>query len=506
MSGPRGHVRGADGRTWETVVGLEVHAQLLTRTKAFCGCRNLYGAPPNTLVCPVCSGQPGVLPVLNRAAVELASRVALAVGARVRERSVFARKNYFYPDNPKNYQISQYDLPFCEGGGVPIEADGARLDIGLTRIHLEEDAGKLIHPEGGTDPRASWVDFNRAGVPLIEIVSEPEMRSGEEAYAYLAQLKQLLEYLEVCDCNMEEGSLRCDVNVSVRPAGATELGAKFEIKNLNSFRNVQKSIDCYVRLATGDGADTGGASDLSRHLDRGSHTLAYDPAEDRLTVMRSKEEAHDYRYFPEPDLPPLVVTAADLDRARAELPELPWARRERFASAFDLRPYDAQVLTATRALADYFEAVVAGGAEGRAASNWIQTEVLGALAREKKEFADFRVPAAGLAELLGLVKDGTLSGKMAKDVFAEMVSTGRTAGSVVSEQGLQQVTDAGALDTAVRQALAQNADAVASYLQGTEKSFTFLVGMVMKETRGRANPALVNAALKRALEALKSQT
>ncbi|HVP38063.1 MAG TPA: Asp-tRNA(Asn)/Glu-tRNA(Gln) amidotransferase subunit GatB [Candidatus Saccharimonadales bacterium] len=491
--------------SFETVVGLEVHAQLSTRTKAFCGCAYRYGEPPNTLVCPVCTGQPGTLPVLNAEAVELAGRVALAVGARVRERSVFARKNYFYPDNPKNYQISQYDLPFCEGGGLPIEAGGGARRIGLTRIHLEEDAGKLIHPEGGLDPQASWVDFNRAGVPLIEIVSEPQMRSGEEAHAYLVQLKQLLEYLEVCDCNMEEGSLRCDVNVSVRPAGATELGEKFEIKNLNSFRSVQRAIECYVRLATGEDRDgDAGEHDLAHHLDRGSHTLAYDPAADRLTVLRSKEEAHDYRYFPEPDLPPLVVTAGALERTRAALPELPWDRRARFQERYVLRPYDAQVLTATRPLADYFEAAVAAGAEPRAASSWIQTEVLGSLARERQDFSEFRVPPARLAELLGLVKAGTLSGKMAKDVFAQMAATGKAAGRLVAEQGLQQVSDPGALEAAVQRALAQHGDAVASYLKGKEKSFTFLVGMVMKETQGRANPALVHEALARALDALRS--
>jgi aspartyl-tRNA(Asn)/glutamyl-tRNA(Gln) amidotransferase subunit B len=494
--------------TCETVVGLEVHAQLLTRTKAFCGCLSRYGAPPNSLVCPVCTGQPGALPVLNARAVELAIRVALAVGARIRERSVFARKNYFYPDNPKNYQISQYDLPLCEGGGIPIEVGGTRKTIDLTRIHLEEDAGKLIHPEGEVDPKASWVDFNRAGVPLIEIVSEPQMRSGEEAHAYLAQLKQLLQYLEVCDCNMEEGSLRCDVNVSVRAAGATELGEKFEIKNLNSFHNVQRSIDCYVRLATGaGGAGQGaGARDLRHHLDRGSHTLAYDPATDRLTVLRSKEEAHDYRYFPEPDLPPLVVGAADIGRARASLPELPWARRERFAARHGLRPYDARVLTATRELADYYEAAVASGADARAASSWIQTEVLGSLARENREFSELRVRPADMAGLLALVQGGTLSGRMAKDVFAAMVSTGKTAPQLVAEQGLRQMSDPGVLETAVQRALAHNPDAVASYLKGKDKSFTFLVGMVMKETQGRANPGLAHEALKRALEALRSQT
>jgi aspartyl-tRNA(Asn)/glutamyl-tRNA(Gln) amidotransferase subunit B len=492
----------------ETVVGLEVHAQLLTATKAFCGCPNRYGAPPNSLVCPVCTGQPGVLPVLNARVVDLAARVALAVGATIRERSVFARKNYFYPDNPKNYQISQYDLPLCEGGGIPIEVDGARRTIALTRIHLEEDAGKLIHPEGSQDPEASWVDFNRAGVPLIEIVSEPDMRSGEDAYAYLTQLKQLLLYLGVCDCNMEEGSLRCDVNVSIRPLGATELGEKFEIKNLNSFRNAQKAIDCYVRLATGAQAsgESGGASDLRHHLDRGSHTLAYDPAADRLTVLRSKEEAHDYRYFPEPDLPPLVVGPADLEAARQALPELPWARRERFATEFGLRPYDAQVLTASRELADYFEQVVAGGGEARAASSWIQTEVLGSLAREKKDFSEFRVPPAELAGLLKLIQGGTLSGKMGKAVFAAMVETGKGAAQLVAEQGLQQVSDPRALEEAVQRTLAQNGEAVASYLKGKEQSFTFLVGMVMKETRGRANPGLVHETLKRALEAHRSQT
>ncbi len=489
--------------TQETVVGLEVHAQLLTHSKAFCGCPNRYGAPPNTLVCPVCTGQPGVLPVLNGSAVDLAARVALAVGATVHPESIFARKNYFYPDNPKNYQISQYDRPFCEGGALTIEVDGAPKPVRLTRIHLEEDAGKLIHPEEPGEAHRSWVDFNRAGVPLIEIVSEPDMRSGAEAYAYLTVLKQLLLYLRVCDGNMEEGSLRCDVNVSVRPLGTTTLGEKFEIKNLNSFRNVERSIQCFARLAGGEeaarGTDGLGARDLAHHLERGSHTLAYDANADRLSILRSKEEAHDYRYFPEPDLPPLKVTAAELERVRAELPELPWDRRERFTRQYELRPYDAQVLTASPDLADYYEAVVRGGAGARAASSWIQTEVLGLLAQQRKEWSELNVSPAALAELLSLVQDGTLSGKMAKEVFVRMAGTGQGARQLVAAAGLRQITDPGEVRAAVDRVLAQNPEVVASYRGGKEKSFTFLVGMVMKETRGKANPRLVHEELSRAL-------
>ena len=494
----------------ETVIGLEVHAQLLTRTKAFCGCPNRYGAPPNSLVCPVCTGAPGALPVLNGKAVELALRMALAVGATVRHESIFARKNYFYPDNPKNYQISQFDKPLCEGGALEIEVGDHARRIRLTRIHLEEDAGKLIHPDPSEDREGSWVDFNRAGVPLIEIVSEPDLRSGEEAYAYLTALKQLLLYMKASDCNMEEGSLRCDVNVSVREFGAQEYGEKFEIKNLNSFRNVERAVACFERLAAqrhGEGEAferDPDSRDLIHHLGRGSHTLGYDPAADRLTIMRSKEEAHDYRYFPEPDLPPLVVSDAELEAVRRALPELPWVRRERFAGSFGIRPYDAAVLSATPELADYFERSAAGGADPKAVSSWIQTEVLGMLAQQKKELAGFPVGPEGISGLLLLVKDGTLSGKMAKDVFSRMVESGRSAAQIVEAEGLRQVSDPGALKGAVQVVLAQHPEVVASYLAGKDKSFTFLVGMAMKETQGRANPAMVREELTRALEALKA--
>jgi len=476
---------------FETVIGLEIHAQLQTRTKLFCGCSTEFGAEPNTQVCPVCLGLPGALPVLNGRAVELAVLVGAALHADLNSASVFARKNYFYPDLPKNYQISQFDRPLCTGGYVEISIGVDRRRVGVTRVHLEEDAGKSIHLEDG-GVRRTLVDFNRCGVPLIEIVTEPELRSAPEAHALLASLKQILEYTGASSGNMEEGSLRCDVNVSLRRPGQSALGTKTEIKNLNSFRNVERALEYEAERQAGLLA--GGAAVANE-------TLLWDAGRGKAVPMRSKEEAHDYRYFPEPDLLRLDLESDWMTRAASRLPELPEARERRFVESFDLPPYDAAVLCSRRPLADYFEEVARLGGEPKLASNWIMTEVL-RVAKERG-VDEFSVSAADLAGLLRLVRAGGISGRMAKAVYPEMVGTGQTAEQVVSRMGLTQVTDADEMRRIVDEVLRENPKSLSDYVRGKQKSFGFLMGRIMAKTAGQADPGLADAVLRERLESAR---
>jgi aspartyl-tRNA(Asn)/glutamyl-tRNA(Gln) amidotransferase subunit B len=473
--------------SYETVIGLEVHAQLSTATKMFCGCSTAFGAAPNTLTCPVCQGMPGTLPVINRRAIELGIKTALAIGCTVNSSNRFARKHYYYPDMPKNYQITQYEEPLAEHGVLTIAPRDVTRDIGIQRLHLEEDVGKLIHEGALETATASQVDYNRAGVPLMEIVSRPDLRSPEEAATYLRALRAILVYLRVCDGNMEEGSLRCDANVSLRPRGAGELGTKVEIKNLNSFRNVQHALEYeVVRQA--------------RALDAGERlvqeTRLWDPDAGRTVSMRSKEFAHDYRYFPEPDLPPLEVDARWVDEIRAGLPELPAARRARFAEAYGLSAYDADLLTQGRGLADYFEAAAHAHGKAKIVANWVLNEVLRELqGDDDRAVAACPVPPEHLVGLLKLIDDGTISGRIAKDVFDKMYRSGEAADAIVRREGLTQVADAGELASVVDQVLAANPKVVADFQTGKKAALGFLVGQVMKATGGRANPAIVNALL-----------
>ena len=475
---------------YEAVIGLEIHAQLQTHTKIFCGCSTAFGAPPNTHVCPVCLGFPGVLPVLNGAAVDLGIRAGLALGCRINETSIFARKNYFYPDLPKGYQISQYEQPLASDGAVSFTTGDGPRRVGITRVHLEEDAGKSLH-EGFVDSdRRTYVDFNRAGVPLIEIVTEPDLRSAADAAEFFARLRGVLVWLGVNDGNMEEGSLRCDANVSLRPSGATSLGTKAEVKNLNSFRFLQKALEYEIERQREILADGGRVVQETRLFDSSSG----------VTVsMRSKEEAHDYRYFPEPDLPPVVVGADRLAAIRGAMVELPDARRARFVAAYGLPDYDAAQLTLSREMADYFEATVAAGAPAKAASNWMMGELARVLKETGRAIADSPVSPARLAGLLALIERGTISGAIAKGVFEKMNGSTDTAEAIVQRDGLMQIDDDGALGAIVADVVARHADAVASYRAGKASAFGFLVGQVMKAAAGKANPKRVNDLLKQAL-------
>jgi aspartyl-tRNA(Asn)/glutamyl-tRNA(Gln) amidotransferase subunit B len=476
---------------YERVIGLEVHAQLLTKSKLFCACATTFLADPNDHTCPVCLGLPGVLPVLNRQAVELGIRAGLAVQGQIAALCRFARKNYFYPDLPKGYQISQYEAPLIEGGRLDIEVDGTTKHVRLIRIHLEEDAGKSIHGENLADPTKSYLDLNRCGVPLLEIVSAPDLRSAEEAKVYLQKLKTLLEYIEVCDGNMEEGSLRCDANVSIRPKGALALGTRTEIKNLNSFRNVQRAIEYEIQRQI-EVLDHGGRVVQETRL--------FDANRGVTLPMRSKEEAHDYRYFPEPDLVPLQVHQAWIERVHGDLPELPDARRQRFVGQYGLPVYDAEVLTASRALADYYEATVQLYPQPKVVSNWIMGDLMRELNRHHHVPQQAPVTPAHLANVLRLVDEGVISGKLAKTVFEEMYRTGKQPEDIVAEQGLVQVRDTGALEAVIQQVLTDNASQVEAYRAGKQKLFGFFVGQIMKATQGKANPTLVNDLLKKALQ------
>ncbi len=478
--------------TFEPVIGLEVHAQILTRSKLFCACSASFGAAPNSHACPICMALPGVLPVLNRQAVEFAIRAGLATGCRIAPVSRWTRKNYFYPDLPKAYQISMYEAPICIGGRVPFTVDGEEKSVRLTRIHLEEDAGKSIH-DAHAD--SSLVDLNRAGVPLLEIVSEPELASPAEAAAYLKSLRSILQYLEICDGNMEEGSFRCDANISVRPAGSDRLGARAEVKNMNSFRAVERALEYeiarQIEVVSGGGAVV-------------QETRLWDAEREATRSMRSKEFAHDYRYFPEPDLPPLAVDEAWVERVRRELPELPAARRARFVRDLGLPEYDAEVLTARRDVADYFEAALVRHPNAKAIGNWVMESVLRVVRERKLDDAlrirDWPVAPEALAELVSLIDRETISGKIAKTVFDEIVASGRSPGEIVEARGLVQVTDTAAIGAAVERVLAAHGDKVAEYRSGKEKLFGFFVGQVMKATEGKASPKQVNDLLRSKLK------
>ncbi|MBX3025266.1 Asp-tRNA(Asn)/Glu-tRNA(Gln) amidotransferase subunit GatB [bacterium] len=476
---------------YEAVIGLEVHAELLTESKIFCGCSAKFGAAPNENTCPLCLALPGVLPVLNRRVVEFAIKAGLATHCAIAPLSRWARKNYFYPDLPKGYQISQYELPICLDGRIDIEVDGTTRPVRLTRIHMEEDTGKNIHDQHGD---ASLVDYNRCGVPLLEIVSEPDLRTPAEAGAYLRKLRQILQYLEVCDGNMEEGSFRCDANISVRPRGTAAFGTKAEVKNMNSFRAVEKAIEHEIERQI----------DLVRHGEKVvQETRLWDPDREETRSMRSKESAHDYRYFPDPDLLPLEVSRQWIADVQATMPELPDARRARFASAYGLPAYDAEVLTARKDIADYFETAVRAGGSAKAVSNWVMGDILRIVRERKLDEAlvirDWPVSPAHLAEMLTLIDDDTISGKIAKTVFEQMVATGKAPAAIVAEQGLSQVSDSGAIEAAIAAVLDANADKVAEYRAGKDKLFGFFVGQVMKATQGKANPGKVNELLKQRL-------
>ncbi len=474
---------------FEPVIGLEVHVQLNTGSKIFCGCSTKFKAEPNTQTCPVCLGLPGVLPVLNEEALRKAIMAGLAINSNVSKYSKFDRKNYFYPDLPKAYQISQYDKPICSGGHIEIKTKDGKRKIGITRLHLEEDAGKSIHSE---DPgnRVSYINFNRTGVPLVEIVSEPDMRSADEAYDFLQALKTIMKYLDVSDCNMEEGSLRCDVNISLRERGLTTLGEKVEVKNLNSFRAVKMAIEFEIlrqsRL-------------LESHEKVLQETRLWDAGRNETFGMRSKEEAHDYRYFPEPDLAPVVLSEAYIEDIRKRIPELPSQKLRRFMTDFQLPEYDAEVLTATRQLADYYEAVVESGANPKRASNWIMSEVL-AKVDDPENIAALGVEPARLSRLLALIDNGTISGKIAKSVFDEMTTGGGEPNDIIAEKGLTQVTDTSAIEQMVDTVINENPESVTDYRSGKKKALMFLVGQVMKLSKGKANPSMVNELLTKRLE------
>lgn len=475
---------------YEVVIGLEVHAQLKTKSKIFCSCSTEFGRPANENTCPICLGMPGTLPVLNKKAVEYAIRAGLATHCNIEPLNRFARKNYFYPDLPKGYQISQYELPLATKGYINIRHNGAKKKIGLIRIHMEEDAGKLIHGENLGHPDKSYVDFNRTGVPLIEIVSAPDISSPEEAKEYLTELKSILEYTDVCDCNMEEGSFRCDANISLRPHGQKEYGTRAEIKNINSFRFVQKALEYEIERQ-------------SKILDQGEkvaqETRLYNSAEGVTYSMRSKEEAHDYRYFPEPDLVPVVIDETQVKAIRDSLPELPEQKRERFISEYEIPEYDAGVLTASQSLAAYYEKTISLYNKPKVVSNWIMGELLRELKNDERGMEDCPITPMALADMLTLMDKGVINGKIAKTVFEEMYKTGKPAEKIVQEKGLTQITDESKIVKIIEDIMAANPAQLNDYRNGKDKLFGFFVGQVMKVSQGQANPAVVNQLLKEKL-------
>ncbi len=472
---------------FETVIGLEIHAQMKTKSKIFCGCSTEFGAPPNTHTCPVCLGMPGSLPVLNRKVVESAIKLGLSTDSTLNRNNRFARKNYFYPDLPKGYQISQFELPICEHGSVEIEVDGQHKTIGITRIHMEEDAGKLVHDD--REP-VSYVDLNRTGTPLLEIVSEPDLRSPEEAAAYLKKLHAIVRYLDICDGNMQEGSFRCDANISLRPVGQKEFGTRTELKNMNSFKNVQLALEYEIRRQRDVLMDGGQVI---------QQTLLWDPDQGRTESMRGKEEAHDYRYFPDPDLIPVVLDEEWIDGVRQQLPELPDKRRLRFVRDFELTDYDAEILTSSRELADYFEEAYRQYGNAKKLSNFIGTELLREYGPER--IGECPVRAGQLARLLLLIEDGKISGKIAKTVFAEMLASGSDPESIVKEKGLVQMSDEGELVAMVREIVAANPEQVQQFREGKTKVIGFFVGQLMQKTKGQANPQLANKLFQQELNA-----
>lgn len=481
---------------YEPVIGLEVHAQMLTESKAFCKCSTKFGNEPNSNVCPICLGMPGVLPVLNKRLVEFISLMGLATNCKIQKKCTFARKNYFYPDLPKGYQISQFDEPICTGGFIEVEdEEGKPKRIGITRIHMEEDAGKSIHDLA----EDTLVDINRCGVPLIEIVSEPDLRSPHEAYLYLTQIKQIVTYLGICDGNMEEGSLRCDANISIRLRGEEKFGTKTELKNMNSFRNVEKALQYEINRQI-------------EAIERGEkivqETLLWDANKEVALPMRSKEEAHDYRYFPDPDLVPVELTEEWIEELRSKVPELGIEKKKRFVVEFGLPVYDADVLTVERSVADYFEAVChnlknKSKDSYKQASNWIMGDVLRVLKEEKQTISEMTLRPDNLAALIDLINDGTISGKIAKDVFEEIRKTNEPASKFIESKGLVQISDTGAIETCIQKILDANPDQVSKYLSGKEQVFGFFVGQVMKEMKGKANPKIVNDVLKNKINDIK---
>ncbi len=475
---------------YEAIIGLEVHAQLLTRSKIFCGCSTAFGAEPNTQSCAVCTGQPGSLPVLNVKAVEFAMKMALACQCKISSSCLFARKNYFYPDLPKGYQISQYEYPLARDGHMEIPVDGGLKQIGIIRIHMEEDAGKLVHEGAFESSTWSLVDFNRTGIPLIEIVSGPDIRTPEEAGTYLRSLRDILRYLEICDGDMEKGSFRCDANVSVRPKGQRDFGTRTELKNMNSFRHVEKALEYEIRRQI---------ALLEAGEEVVQETRLWDEDQGKTLSMRGKEEAHDYRYFPDPDLVPLEVSEAWVEDVRGTLPELPAEKRRRFVDQYGIPEYDAGILTASRSLADYYEECVRLSSEAKTVSNWIMGDLLRELKKDDREIDECPVTPRHLASMLRMIKQGTISGKIAKAVFEEMYRTGEDPEKIVKEKGLVQLTDVEEIQGIIRGVLEENAKLVEDYRKGKEQLLGFFVGQIMKATRGKANPQLVNELLRKSL-------